>query len=893
MIRWIQQSCRHGIVEKQLDSELRFHLEQQVAEYVTRGMTPEEAYRRAQVELGGIEQVRQKCRERRWENHVDDIFRDVRLAMRRLRKEPRFSVTAILALGLGIGSTTVVFSVVYSLLFQPFAYRDSQRSIVFQIHDLSEAKNAGRAVLSMPEFVAFRQQNRVFEDVVGYNNAVNVSYNDGSGTREIFGTRGSESHAGAGGAYVTTNTFDYYGVSPFLGRGILQEDGRPGAPPVFVMNFRLWQAAFHGDPKVVGKSFLLNGEPRTLVGIMPPRFQIYGAGVWLPLGLDPSSTGTVRTIGGMYAVGRLKSGISLEAAAADLTGIARGLSKIYPNQYPARFTVTTETLLNHLLGKFKSTLYALLAAVFLLLLIACMNVATLLLARAATRQGEIALRTSLGASRSRLIRQLLIEAFVLAAASCLLGCFLAYGSLKWLVALIPAHMIPDGVVIQLSPAVLTFAAAVSIATTLLCGLVPSFHAVGRNLQGHLAGFGKGADTAARPGSLRTILVIAEIALSIVLLSGATLMMRSFFALTHVDLGFDPYSVLYVRLDLPKGRYDAAGPRNSLLSRILQQVATLPGVRATAETWSLPPDDRKWSDVAIPGKIHSQEWDANTNLCSEGYFQTLGLPLLRGRLFSEGDVESARHVAVINQTLARRFFGNDNPIGQRIKFNQFDKLPETPHDAYFEVIGLVADYRNAGLRTPPVPEAFMPYTISPLLVPNILARTTLNPSLLLKSVDQAVWALDPQVGIDMSGSLGSLLDEYEYEQPRFEFVVLGAFSGIGLLLVTIGIYGVMAYVVSLRTHEIGIRVALGAQSRTILHMVLKKGLGMIATGILIGVLASLGLTRFLASQLWGVSITDPWTFALVATCFLVVGLSACFFPARHAAQVDPLITLRYE
>jgi putative ABC transport system permease protein len=893
MMRWIKNLFRHGIIERQLDSELRFHLEQQVTEYVARGMTPEEAYRRAQVELGGIEQVRQKCRERRWENHVEGVVRDVRFAMRRLGKDPRFSITAILALGLGIGSTTVVFSVVYHLLFHPFTYRDYQRSIVFQIHDLSDAVNDGRAIFSLPEFLAFRQQNQVFEDVVGYNNAVNVSYNDGNGTREIFGTRGSESHAGAGGAYVTTNTFDYYGVSPLLGRGIVQEDGRSGAPPVFVMNYRLWQEVFHGDREILGKTLLLNGEPRTLVGIMPPRFQIYGSGVWLPLSLDLSSGETVRAIEGLHAIGRLKPGISLEAAAADLTSIAGGLSKIYPDKFPARFTVTTETLIDHLLRKFKSTLFSLLAAVFMLLLIACTNVATLLLARAATREGEIALRASLGASRSRLIRQLLIEAFVLAAAGCLLGCFLAYGALKWLEASIPAHMIPDGVVLQLSPAVLAFAAAVSIATTLLCGLAPSFHAVGRNLQAHLAGFGIGADTAASLGSLRTTLVIAEIALSIVLLSGASLMMRSFFALTHVDLGFHPYSVLYARLDLPKGRYEGAETRNSLLRRILQQVNTLPGVTAAAETWSLPPDDARSSDVNILGKVHSQEWDANTTLCSEGYFPTLGLPLLRGRLFSEGDVESARHVAVINQTLARRFFGNDNPIGQRIKFNQFDKLPNTPHDAYFEIIGVVADYRNAGLRKPPVPEALMPYTISPRLVPNILARTALNPSLLLKSVDQAVWAVDPQVGIDMSGSLGSILDEYEYEQPRFEFAILGAFSGIGLLLVIIGIYSVMAYMVTLRTHEIGVRMALGAQSGTIVQMVLKKGLGMIAIGILIGVLASLGLTRFLASQLWGVSITDPWTFALVTTCVLIVGLAACFFPARHAAQVDPLITLRYE
>jgi putative ABC transport system permease protein len=323
------------------------------------------------------------------------------------------------------------------------------------------------------------------------------------------------------------------------------------------------------------------------------------------------------------------------------------------------------------------------------------------------------------------------------------------------------------------------------------------------------------------------------------------------------------------------------------------VETLPGVIAAAESGSLPPDDRKWSDITIPGKIHSQEWDANTTLCSEGYFQTLGLRLLRGRFFSRDEVESARDVAVVNQTLARRFFGNDDPIGHRIKFNVFDKLPDGPHDAYFEIVGVVADYRNAGIRNPPEPEALMPYTISPLLVPNIFARTTLNPSLLLKSVDQAVWEVDPAVGIEMSGSLGSLLDEYEYQQPRFEFTILGAFAGIGLLLAVIGIYSVMAYTVALRTHEIGVRTALGAQPNAIVRMVLKRGLGMITAGIFIGVLVSLAFTRLLASQIWGVSVTDPWTFAWVAVWVLATGLAACSLPARRAARIDPLITLRYE
>jgi putative ABC transport system permease protein len=886
MVRWIRRLLFSRILKEQLDDELRFH----VADYIAQGMTPEDAYRRAHISMGGLEQVRQKCRDQRWENHLEDIFRDIRVALRRLVKEPRFSLMAILGLGLGIGSTTLVFSLVYGLLFRPLTYRSFDRSIVFQIHDMSDSDNGGRGLFTISELLAFQQQNHVFEDMIGYNNAINVSYDDGKGTREIFGTTGAGSHAGSGGAYVTSNTFDYYGVPPLLGRGIMKADGAPGASPVFVMNYRVWQEMFNGHPAVLDKSFLLNGEATTLVGIMPPQFQLYGAGVWLPIELKSSSPQSAEALN---IVGRLKPGVSLKAGAADLTVIASGLSKLYPARYPARFTVVTETFVDSLLHRFKTTLYALSAAVFMLLLIVCTNVASLLLARATTRQGEVALRASLGASRSRLINQFLVEAFVLASAGCILGCLLALGGLKWLVLLIPAHRIPDGVTFGLNLPVLVFAVAVSLVTTLVCGLVPALPTLGRNLRARPMNFSRASDVGGHRGGLRNILVVAQVAVSIVLLISAGLMMRSFLALTHVDLGFRPDSVLYVRLDLPKGRYEKTGPRQVLLKQIIDRVKTLPGVTAAAETWSLPPEDRKRSEVTVPGRTHSQEWEANMNLCSEDYSGTLGLPLLKGRLFSQDDVESARHVAVINQALARQFFGDDDPIGKRIKFNQFDQLPDTPHDAYFEIIGIVADYRNAGLKNKPVPEALLPHTISPLGVPNILVRTAQRPALLLKSVYQAVWTADPAVSIDMSGFLGDILNEYEYEEPRFEFALLGAFAGIGLLLVIVGIYSVMAYMVALRTHEIGVRTALGAQPAALIKMVLKKGLALITVGALIGLLVSLGLTRFLSSQIWGISATDPWTFAGVVACILIVGLLACSLPARRAAQIDPLIALHYE
>jgi len=890
MILWFQRLLRFRLREKHLDSELRFHLEEQVAQFVAQGMSNAEARKQAQLELGGVDQVKSRCRDVYWENRLVSIASDVRFAMRTLLKDRFFAITAILALGLGIGATTAVFSVIYSLVFRPFPYKDFQRFTVFQIQDLNGGRSGGRKLFSISEFLAFAQQNHVFETVVGYNNAVNVRYNDGSGTREIFATQDAQSHPGAGGAYVTTNTFDFYGVSPLLGRTLTAEDGEPGAAPVFVMNYRVWQQLFHGDPTIIGRSFILNGEAKTLIGVMPARFQVYGSGIWFPIGLSAvESNADVM----LKPVGRLKPGVSLESAAADLTLVAKDLARLSPDKYPKQLAVTTETFTDSLIQQFKTTLYILLAAVLGLLLISCTNVANLLLIRAVRREGEIALRASLGASRARLIRQLLTESFVLAIGGCACGCSLAYCSLKWLTALIPAHRIPAEVSIQLNPAMLLFALALSTLTTLLCGLAPALHAVGRNLQGGLASSRKGSDTGVGFGSLRASLVIAEVGLSVVLLIGAGLMMRTVFAITHVDLGFRPNHVLYERLDLPKGKYETAQPRRVLIRNILDRVNALPGVNASAETWSLPPEDAKSSTITIPGMTPKGEWSANIALCSEGYFKTLGLELIRGRTFSESDVESTRRLAVITQAFARQFFGQDDPIGRKIKLNVLDSLPETPHDAYFEIIGVVSDYRNAGVQSPPMPEVLVPYAVSPAGVPNIIAKTGTDPKTLLLSLSKAVWSVDPEVGIDMSGTLEDLLREFVYEAPQFEAAIFGVFAAIAILLVAVGVYGIMAYTVSMRTHEIGVRMALGAQRSDIVTVILKGGLGLIAAGILAGLPASMGLTRFLAGEVWGVPTTDPWTFGIVVLCIFLTGLIACALPAWRASRLDPLIALRHQ
>ena len=877
---WLRRLFHKRLTEKRLDAELRFHLEQRTRDYVASGVSLEEARRRANLVFGGLEQVKQDCRDARVENHIEDLLHDFRYAFRSLTKDRRFALIAVFALALGIGATTVMFSVLYNVVFDPFPYRDFQHSVVLDMHDLRD-DNMARYHYTIPEFQAIREQNHVFEDVVG-NYQLDVLYTDGKGTRRFLG------------GYVTTNGFEFLGVPPILGRSFSPGDGKPGTPFVFMMNYRLWQTEFHGDPKILGTSFFLNGKPRTLIGIMPQRFNGYGSSLWFPLDLSPGADGTtfpVKDATAIWTLARLKKGVGLQQAAADVDAIMHRLAEANPGElYPKGFKIVTRTLLDFVVGDFKKTLYALLAAVSMLLLIACGNVGNLLLARATVREREIAVRASMGASPGRLIRQLLVESFVLAAAGCFAGCLLAYFGLKGLVAIIPRGPIPEETVIGLNPVVLLFALVVAVLVTLVCGLAPALHAVRGSLHPAMAGSGKGT-AGVRHGKLRAGLVIAEIALSIVLLTGAGLMMRSFFALTHVDVGFDPAHMLFARV--ADHQYETAAKKALFYDEVLQRVQALPGVLTATISLGLPPVGGAGGEITILGKAPSEHWHSMVELCGETYFQTLGLHLLRGRLLSRADIDSAGRVAVVNEAFARTYFGSEDPLGQKIKVNVFDELPETPHDAYFEVVGVVTDFKNRGLLEPPFPEAFLPHSITGVEDRNILATTAVDPKSLLASVQREIWAVDSNAAVIQSGSIRDVLSEEAYIRPQFGLITIGTFAGIGLALVLVGIFSVMAYAVAMRTHEIGVRMALGAQHGDVLGMVLLQGLRLLSFGILIGVLTSLGLSRFLAGQISSVSATDPLTFSAVVIVFFGVGLLACLLPARRAARCDPLVALHYE
>jgi putative ABC transport system permease protein len=839
---------------------------------------------------------------------MDSLLRDIRYALRNLRKDPKFTFVAVFALALGIGASTVVFSVFYNLLFNAFAAKDAVRLVVPVIEDAESPGMEYALTLPLTELDAIRHQNRVFENIVGYVMAGGfVLANDGPQTYQFFCTR------------VTSDAFDFYGVPALLGRGILPDDGQPGAAPVFVMSSRAWNSSFQSDPGILGRTMIVDGEPRTLVGIMPPRFQAFGtqAEIWIPLN-------RARDSGNRYAdfpgelLARLKPGVTVQAASADLNVIVRNLAALHPKDFPKRFSVRVQTAADYQLwlasrksasaffhSDLKHLLYDLLAAISMLLLIACSNVANLLLSRATAREKEMAVRTALGATRGRLVQQLLAESALLALAACMVGCALAWVAMQFVAVILPSTgdifggtHIGSETGLGFHPPVLFFTLGLTALTTLLCGMAPAFHVSRVDLQPQLAGSGKSGNSGFRHGRFRAALVIAEVTLSIVLLVGAGLMMRSFFLLTHVDLGFNPKNVLLTafmpppsRSRLPAIQRFASPEGQAVLRDVVQRLKALPGVTQVAVEDTLPGygPSRAGFEASVQENSHSEEvgaWAGDENL-----LQTLEFRLIQGRWFSDNEVRTAQHVGVLTQRTARDFFGSANPIGQQMKIKAIENPSGIKQDLEFQVVGVVADLKTVGPQNPGIPIVFLPYTVRGGF--SLLLKTSVNPASLRRAVQEQVWAVDREEVIPLASSLEDFLQKLTYATPEFGLLIATPLAAIALLLVLIGVFSVMAYTVSLRTQEIGVRMALGAQQGDVLRMVLRHGFVLIAAGLAIGLLASFALTRFLAAQIWGVSPTDPWTFGSVALLLMIAGLSACYLPARQATEVDPLVALRYE
>jgi putative ABC transport system permease protein len=809
------------------------------------------------------------------------LWQDLRFAGRNLRKSPSFAFIAVITLALGIGASTSIFSVIENVLMEPFPYPDARHFVSVQIHDTERNEPGGRGGYSGPEYLDYVTQNHVFDRVIA-NDGGDVLYTHGEGTDRFSG------------GYVTPGTFEFLGMPALLGRVMQPADYEAGAPPVFVLRYKTWVNTFNADPSILNKTFVLNGTARTLIGIMPPRFAWGDSDVWIPE--KPSPADTTSTLGYnryWFLLGHLKPGVSEKEAQADFTVIGERLSKIYPKDYPKHFTVIIQSLTDLVVGRFRTTLFIVLTAVGLLLLIGCGNVANLLLARATTREKEFAIRAALGAGRWRLVRQLLVESLLLAIGGAGLGALFAWGGLKSLVAIIPQEIIPAEAAIRLNGAVLLFTLAVSILTALVFGLVPAMQAARKDLNDPLRDSGKGISGGFRHGRLRDAVVVLEVAVSLTLLVGAGLLMRSFVALHEVHLGLQPDHVLVARLPLPKDRYKTADQIAGFFSPLLLKLKALPGIVDATETSALPPYGGIGSEVEIPGKTHSEKWDTAFQLCSEGYFPVLKIQFVQGRAFTEAEVSGARKLAVINQTFAQKYLGTDNPIGQRVHLLRLETGQGAVKDAWFEIIGVVADVKNRGLQDPVTPEVWIPYTITGMFERGILVRTANEPLSMLNAVRQEIWSTDHTVALTLTGTLEGYISQFSYAGPRFGFFLLGIFATIGLVLVTIGVYSVLGYTAARRTHEIGIRMALGAERTDVLKLVINMGLRLVILGVTIGLAISLGIAKVLATQLWGVSPYDPATLIAVPLLLLLTGLVACWVPARRAARVDPLIALRYE
>jgi putative ABC transport system permease protein len=809
----------------------------------------------------------------RW---IEDLRRDVGYGLRTLARTPGFTVVAIATLALGIGAVTVIYSVVRNVVPDPFPYTRSDRMVNVVLFDGSGRQFRG-PYFPPQEFLDYQEQTNVFEDVVGTSLESMHWVTDAGAERLTV-------------AWMTPNGFAFLGVPPLLGRVFGDADAAPGAPPVAVMNHRAWVRLFNADPSVLGRTLVLNGEPRTVIGVMPPRFEWNIADLWIPAAIlrtdDPQSARGTRAF-----QAHLRPGVSVEEAEAQLDVVASRRAAQHPNEYPPHFHMTVITVINWVVREFRGVLYTLFGAVSLLLVIACCNVANMLLARATTRQREIGIRAAIGASRARIVRQLLVESALLAAGGLVAGCLIAYGGIAALARYMPRQGVPWETEIRLDRPVLVFALIIAVVATVGFGLFPAFQSVRRDLVSGAA-LSARSTAARRQTRMRGGLVIAQVALSIVLLLGAGLLMRTFVNLVRFDLRFDPKNLLMAGVGFPPREKPSADEQRRFYREALDRAASIPGVRSVAISNGLP-FGGMGSGVQIAGKALPPQANTFVQFCSDRLFDTIGMPVLRGRPLSPIDVERLQHVMVVNEAFAKKYFGSEDPLGRVVRLQRLATLPVPVADPQFEIVGISRDVANQGPREQPAPQAFVPYPFRGPGGLTFIIRTTDDPMRIVGALRQEIQAVDRQVAIVDPTTVEDVLQRVFFARPRFSLLVLGIFACTGVVLVAFGVYGVLAYTVSQQTREIAIRMALGGDRGHVIRMVLRLGLQLVGAGLIIGVGASLMTNRLIESQLWQTSPHDPVTFAVAILVIVAIGAVACLVPARRAMRVEPMVALRHE
>ena len=859
-----------GRAERQLADEIASHLALLEDRFRAQGLAPDEARVAARRAFGGVEQVKELQRDARSFVWLNDAGRDARYAVRTLVHAPGFTLVAVFTLALGIGAVTIIYSVIHNVVLDPLPYRDSDRLVNVMVQDTQTGRVRG--VFPSAEFLDFKEASTSFEDVVG--------------TLGFAALLNGPEHAEIlRGVWVTPNFFDFMGLPPVLGRALVADDGRPDAPPVAVLRHRAWVNYFAGDPDVVGKTIVLNGEPRTIVGVMPPRFTWHAGDVWIPRRIDAAAVNGQPVVHNLQA--RLKPGVTTKQAEAQLNLIAARRAREHPAEYPTAFQVQVVNVIEHTVGSFSAVLYTALAAVGLLLLIACCNVANMLLARATVREREMTVRAALGAGRMRILRQLLVESVLLGLSGAAAGCLFAYAGLDALVSLLPQNPLPGEVEIRLDGAALVVSLGTAVASALLFGIAPALYSARRDLVEGLKSGGK--TMAGSRGTLRNALVAAEIALSLVLLLSAGLLMRTFTSLMRVDLGFNPDKLLVVPLAFAPGAYSVAADKYRFYDTALQRIAALPGVEAVAASSYVPPYDGPYKlHFDIPGTAQPERPTAVVQFCTEDYFRTLGIRIVRGGGLTRLAVNEAARTVVINEALASIYFRNEDPIGKHLTF----RSPPTV-DGSFEVAGVVENVRNQGIQQVPAPHVYLSGATTGPFNPLILVRTSTDPTQVLNAVRGEIAIVDRRVALRQPGNLREVLAKSVYSQPRFSLIVLGIFAVTGTLLVAVGVFSVMAYTVSRQTKEIAVRMALGAGRWQVLGVVLRLGAQLVVAGAAAGLLASFATSRLIANQLWNTSPHDPMILAAATVAIAVVALAACYIPARRAMTVDPMAALRQD
>jgi putative ABC transport system permease protein len=800
------------------------------------------------------------------------FLQDLRYGARMLVKQPGFTLIALLTLSIGIGANTAIFSVVNSLLLRPLPYSESEQLTWVWMDNRPEGIRED--ITSWPNFEDWRAQNQSFQAMAGVRD-------------RRFNLTGAGEPEELYGANVSPNFFELMRVSPARGRGFNADEEHEGRDQVVVIGHDLWQRRFGGDANIVGQTLSLSGQPHTIIGVMPPGFQFPNkTEVWKPLAPD-AQTRTARGSFWLPVIGRLKPGVTRAQAQTDMAGIAQRLEQQYPNTNTG-FGVNVVLMHEQLVGKMRTALWILLGAVGCVLLIACANVANLLLARAATRQKEVAIRAALGASRGRVVRQLLTESVLLAAAGGVLGLLLARWGLDALVAFAPSDL-PRAESISIDRRVLFFTLGLSLLTGLVFGLAPA-------LQSSKLGLGEVLKEGGRSGGgggrhTRSVLVVAEIALALVLLVGAGLLLKSSWRLQQVNPGFNPERVLKVRLSLPPSKYPEGTNVVAFYQQLLERLRALPGVKAAGVTSSvLLYKVHNSAGISIEGRpapSGGSRPELPLDSVSPSYFQVLGMQLIQGRNFTEQDKRDGLPVAIVNETMARRFWPDEDPIGKRFTFGDAG-----PQARWLTVVGVVRDSRRQGLDAPIRIESFLPYAQRPLRAMEVVLRTTDDPLTMARTVRSAVWSLDGDLPVSEIQTVEQMVGA-RVASRRFNLLLLGLFALVAVLLAAVGIYGVMSYSVTQRAHEIGIRMALGAQTRAVLSLVIGQGMRLALLGVGIGLAAAVGLTRLMAGLLFGVSATDPMTFGAIALLLVGIALLACYLPARRATKVDPMIALRCE